>query len=207
MAILFFVIHVFKLSTYYYYKNNFVLWFAIWYGVIQAVNILVKDKKGKRNIIIYFIIYIILMCVAIAFKKVPITKERIDIDENISNAFDIFCINKTIIKDVEIDYTSDEMEILKYVQDNIDVKKNKILILGNTRQECWFDGIFEYRNREDLQTYIPEEDVQAWNNNQKFKYLIVFYRSYPYNFYKNTLIYKDKIFENETGAIYIDDNI
>lgn len=145
------------------------------------------------------------MILAISFKRVQITKKVYNVDTTITNAFDIFCINRTIIQDIEIDYTKEEIKLLEYVKDNINLKENKILILGNPRQEFWFDGFFEYANREDLETYIPYDDVFSWNSNQKFKYLIVFYRSYAFDEYKDKIDYKTKLFENESGAIYVND--
>jgi len=151
---------------------------------------------------IYCSIYLIFTIIAIKLKYVPITKETFDSDENLTNAFDIYCINRTIISYVEIDYTKEEIKILDYVHRNIDIQKNKVLIIGNPRQEFWFDGIFEYKNRNNLETIIPKEHIENWNDDKNFEYLIIFNRSYYYDNYKEDIIYKDKIFENEAGAIY-----
>lgn len=202
MIISFIVIYGFELSTYYYYKSNFVLWFIIWYGAIYSINQFKDDEKFKKILMIYCSLYLILTIIAIKFKYVPITKETFDSDENLTNAFDIYCINKTIINDVEIDFTKEEMGILEYVYNNIDVHKNKVLIIGNPRQEFWFDGIFEYKNRNNLETIIPKQHVENWNDDKKFEYLIIFNKSYYYDNYKEDIIYKDKIFENEAGVIY-----
>ena len=66
------------------------------------------------------------------------------------------------------------MEILNYVHNNINVQENKILIIGNPRQEFWFDGIFEYKNRNNLETIIPIEDIEKWNENEDYDYLVFF---------------------------------
>jgi len=202
MIIFFVVVYKFQLSTYYYYKTNFVLWFVIWYGAIYSINKFKDDEKTKKILMIYCSIYLIFTIIAIKLKYVPITKETFDSDENLTNAFDIYCINRTIISYVEIDYTKEEIEILDYVHRNIDIQKNKVLIIGNPRQEFWFDGIFEYKNRNNLETIIPKEHIENWNDDKNFEYLIIFNRSYYYDNYKEDIIYKDKIFENEAGAIY-----
>ncbi|MBE5820337.1 MAG: hypothetical protein E7310_05960 [Clostridiales bacterium] len=202
MIIFFVVVYKFQLSTYYYYKTNFVLWFVIWYGAIYSINKFKDDEKTKKILMIYCSIYLIFTIIAIKLKYVPITKETFDSDENLTNAFDIYCINRTIISYVEIDYTKEEIKILDYVHRNIDIQKNKVLIIGNPRQEFWFDGIFEYKNRNNLETIIPKEHIENWNDDKNFEYLIIFNRSYYYDNYKEDIIYKDKIFENEAGAIY-----
>jgi len=47
MIIFFVVVYKFQLSTYYYYKTNFVLWFVIWYGAIYSINKFKDDEKTK----------------------------------------------------------------------------------------------------------------------------------------------------------------
>lgn len=205
MAILMVAILGLNFSTYYYFKYNFVLWFGLWYGAIYSINTFLEIKDFKIAIIIYTIIYVGTMIFTTCYKEVPITKETWDYDENITNAFDIYGINKTVINNVAIDLTQEEMQLLQYVYDEIDVHSNRILILGNPRQEYWFDGIFTYRNRQNMESVIPIEDVAKWNDNQEFKYLLVFYRSYAYGQYQDELVEKTVLYENESGIIYVNE--
>lgn len=205
MAILMIAIFGLNFSTYYYFKYNFILWLLLWYGAIYSVNTFSEIKDFKIAIIVYTIIYVAAMFFTTCYKAVPITKETWDNDENITNAFDIYGINKTVINDVTIDYTQEEMQLIQYVYDEIDVHSNKILILGNPRQEYWFDGIFTYRNRKNMESVIPIEHVAQWNDNQEFKYLLVFYRSYAYGQYKDEILEKKILFENESGIIYVNE--
>lgn len=205
MLILMIAIFGLNFSTYYYFKYNFVLWFSLWYGVIYSINTFLEVKDFKAAIIAYTIIYVAAMIFTTCYKAVPITKETWDNDENITNAFDIYGINKTVINDVAIDLTQEEMKLLQYVYDEIDVHSNKILILGNPRQEYWFDGIFTYRNRQNMESVIPIEHVAQWNDNKEFKYLLVFYRSYAYGQYQDEIVEKTVLYENESGIIYINE--
>lgn len=205
MLILMIAIFGLNFSTYYYFKYNFVLWFALWYGVIYSINTFLEVKDFKAAIIAYTIIYVAAMIFTTCYKAVPITKETWDNDENITNAFDIYGINKTVINDVITDLTQEEMELIQYVYDKIDVHSSKILILGNPRQEYWFDGIFTYRNRQNMESVIPIEHVAQWNDNQEFKYLLVFYRSYAYGQYQDELIERTVLYENESGIIYVNE--
>lgn len=205
MAIFLIAIKTLNFSTYYYFKYNFLLWFLLWYGTIYASNTLTQEKGFKFAIITYAVVYTTALILTSIFKYVPITKETWDDDENISNIFDIFGINKTIITYVEEDLSQEEMELVKYVYNNIDLQDNKILILGTSRQEYWFDAIFTYKNRQDLQTIIPLEDIQSWNNNEKFKYSIILYKTDYYKKYKDIFIEKNLLFKNDSGAIYINE--
>ena len=202
MLIFFIAIAKLNLSTYYYYKYNFILWFLIWYGAIYAINI--TNKKTSIILGTYITIYMVLAVIVTVNSKVEITKEIFDADENITNTFDIYGINKTIIKDVQIDYVPEEMKLLEYIHDNINVKENNILLIANPRQEFWFDGIFNYANRKNLESQIPISEVEKWNN-KEYKYILVLYRSYYYEKYKEAINKGKLLFENSYGVIYVNE--
>ena len=200
MIAMFIGIWKFQLSSYYYCKNNFLLWFILWYGMLYSFNIYADKKIFKTFIIIYSILYMFFTGLLI-YIGTPISKKVWD-KETILNSFDIYGINKTIIKTVDVDYTYDELELVKYVYNDIDLKENKILILANARQECWFDGFFTYKNREDLQKLVSKEEIQNWNDNEKYKYAIIFKRSYIYDHYKDLFEEKNVLFQNESGIVF-----
>ena len=56
-----------------------------------------------------------------------------------------------------------------------------------------------------MESVIPIEHVAQWNDNQEFKYLLVFYRSYAYGQYKDEILEKKILFENESGIIYVNE--
>ena len=200
MIIYFILIRELNISTYYYYKFNYVLWFMLWYGVIYTLN--TSEGKWKTYANSYILIYAVLAIIWTYMSYVNISKEVFNANENITNAFDIYGINKTIIWDLAEDYTPKEMELLEYVNNNIDLKNSNMLLIVDPRQETWFDGFFNYKNREDLQSTIPLKDIDKWNN-KEFKYLFILYRSFYYDKYKDKINYGELIAENEAGAIYI----
>ncbi|MBP3255715.1 MAG: hypothetical protein J6M60_04430 [Clostridia bacterium] len=191
-----------EFSTYYYYKFNFILWFLLWYGAIYAINI--SKEKMLWGLSIYIVVYMLFACVVTANKKVEITKEVFDADENLTNTFDIYGINKTVIKDVSIDYLPEELNLLEYINNNIDLKQNNILLIANPRQEFWFNGIFNYSNRKNLESVIPITEIERWNN-KDYKYILILYRSIYYDRYKSDIIKGDLLYENSYGAIYVND--
>ena len=201
MSIFFILINKFNLSTYYYYKYNFVLWFMLWYGAIYGINLDFK-MKFKIPIVIYLSIYIIMAIVSLNVKNVDVTKETFDNDENITNAFDIFGINRTIIKYEAVDFDQKELQLLEYIYNNIDLNKDNIALIVNPRQESWFYAMFNYKNKEDLQEGVTEHDIEKWNN-KEYKYMLVLYRSMYYAQYYDIINYTELVAENEEGAIYI----
>lgn len=201
MAIYFIFINKLHLSTYYYYKYNYILWFLLWYGAIYSIN--TSERKYNTFLTIYVLAYIILAVICVISKRVEITKELFDNDENLTNAFDIYGINRTVIEKVEEDYNTEELELLQYIHENIEINKtNNILLIANPRQECWFDAFFKYKNREDLQSWIQKSEIDKWNN-KEYKYILILYKSFYYDTYKDYINNGNLIFQNDSGAIYI----
>lgn len=191
-------------SSYYFHKTNFILWFLLIYLFARGIFGTIKYwKKGKIIVNLFIIVYIVLLIISLCAIDVQITKS-VKTDESLYDVMEIYGLNKTILTQIETDYTLEEIEILKYVSDNIEITKDTdFLIFGEPKQEYWFWGIFGYKNREDPEIYIELEEVRKWNENEKYDYLICFNRT---NTYKNYAQYinldKELIFSNESGAIY-----
>lgn len=200
MILFFILIKSLNFSFYYYYKFNFILWFILWYGAIYSLN--TSEKKINIFLQVYLILYIIIAMFATSINKVEITKEEFDNNENITNSFDIYGINKSIINDVIIDYTPEQLKLVEYVYYNIDLKSDNILLIANPRQECWFNAFFNYSNRDDIESLITYTEIEKWNN-RYYKYILIFYNNEFYERFKDYINYENLLIENETGAIYI----
>ena len=191
-------------STYYFYKTYFILWFLLIYLFARGIFLIYRTSiKGKIITILYISIYIILLIVSLIAINVKVTK-KVTTDETLMDVMEIYGLNKTILTEWETDFTSEEIEILKFVHEEIEIKENtEILILGEPKQEYWFWGIFNYKNREDPETLITSNDIDMWNNNEKFEYLICFNRSGYVEYYKEDIdLNKEIIYSNESGTVY-----
>ena len=144
------------------------------------------------------------MAITIGFKEVKITKELYDDDENITNAFDVYCLNKNWLICRKYDYTKEELELLEYVYHNIELDRvnHNILLIADPLQEWWFNGFFNYGNRKNLQSFIPMSEVEKWNN-KEYKYVLVLYSSLYYDKYKDNINQGDILIENDSGLIYV----
>lgn len=190
-------------STYYFYKTYFILWFIILYLFgIELIDIARTNITCKKfaNIFIYF--YIVILYVSLMCNNVFITKDT-HTHETILDVMDIYGINKTILFFLEKDYTAQEIEILKYFKNNVEISENtEILILGEPKQEFWFWGFLNYRNRENPEIPIKDIDIEEWNENKKYDYLIYFNRSNTFKKEKDKInLNKKIIYTNKSGGI------
>lgn len=191
-------------STYYFYKTYFILWFLVIYLSIQGMVLLSrKSNIGKIITTSYTIIYIIILLVSLIGINVKVTKETTT-DESLLDVMEIYGLNKTILIHWEEDFNTQEIEILKYVKEELEISDDiEILILGEPKQEYWFWGMLNYKNREDPETIIPRDYIDKWNKNEKFDYLICFNRSKYLKYYKDYIdLNKEIIYVNESGTIY-----
>lgn len=201
MILMFIAVRFLNFSTYYYCKFNFLLWFLLWYGAMVTVN-LSTDKLRYKIVIICYTIFYLIFAVNAFNKGTPITKEYYS-KETLMDAFDIFGINKTIALKVSTDFTKEDMDLVNYVRDNIDLENEKMLIISKERQEHWIFSLLNYKNREESEMErFNVSEVDMWNEGEKYKYAIVFFESEKYNILKDNFIEKNVIFRNEKGVIY-----
>ncbi len=203
MCILYISIFKLNISTYYFFKTYFVLWQLVIYLFFRGICYAIEEKKIAKYIVSFYIgIYILLMVLSFKYNKVPIIKDKFNKNENITDVMDIFGINKTVLYDVQRDYTVEELDILKYANNiKLNFENNNTLIIGDQRQEFWFWAIFEYKFKENLSYETTTNNVYDWNNG-KYEYLILFNRSGYYQDFKNILNSEHEvIYENKSGAI------
>ncbi len=190
-------------STYYFYKTYFVMWLVILYGFYRGMVYTIEHTKyGKWITGLYVTLYFLIMIFMLSHTTVNINKST-DTHEKITDVMDIFGLNKTILLNIGVDYTPQELEILNYVKQNkLPLQDNNTLIIGNQRQEYWFYAMLKYRFKENLDYATTMTHINKWNNST-YEYLIYFNRSNYYHQYNDILNLENTevIFENETGAI------
>ena len=188
-----------RLSTYYYYKYNFVLWFLLWYGAIYAM--LTVEKVWKKVAITYISMYAILAVSVTVLKHVDINKEQLDSDENITTAFDVYGLNKTIVTEVSKVFDKEQMNLVNYVYDNLKFNKNEIMVITTTRQQIWLKAFFVTIDYEEFKLKILKDEISNWNDG-KIKYLFVLYDNSYWTMSKDQIKPGKVLFENEAGIIY-----
>ena len=193
MIVLFIGLKVNIVSSYYFYKNAYLLWsillISFYFGIIEFIKIY---SKYKTIPIAYIVVYIAILTICVVTQK------------HILSIYDIFENNISLIKANE-NLTRDDIEILKYVYDNdlLSKTENNTLFIGDFMQEAWIRSIFAYRNRYPLEKANHLEYLEKWNNNET-EYLVCFENSNTYKNIKRRIDFKDKkvIFETENAKIY-----
>lgn len=204
MCILYFGFLFRIVSSYYFYKTYFIFWFLVIYLFVNGIFEGIKYWKNGRIIVnLYVSSYIIILLISLLTINVQITK-KVTTDESLIDVMEIYGLNKTILMEIESDLTVAEINILQHVEKNIEITDDtEILILGQPKQEFWFWGIFNYKNREDPEVFISSNEIENWNKNRKYDYLICFNRSNIYKYYEKYVNFdKELIYSNESGSIY-----
>jgi len=190
-------------STYYFYKTYFILWFLILYLFgCSAFNIVKNNEKGGLLINSFIILYLVLMMLSLTFQTVKINKSR-ESHETVADVMNIYGINKSILLDPYVDFTEEEIDILKYIENEIEINEDTdFMFLAEPVQEYWIWGMFNYKNRENMEERIKLEEIKKCNRGEKYDYIVYFNNSYIYNLYKDKFDFNKKVlFENESGGV------
>lgn len=203
MCVLYIGIFKLNISTYYFFKTYFVLWQFVIYLFFRGICYIAEKKNGQVLVCSYVSVYILLMVISFFTSNVQITKDTFNKNEKITDVMDIYGINKTVLANVEIDFTKEELEILEYIKQNsLPLENDNTLIIGNQRQEYWFYALMEYKFKDNLNYATTINYIKNWNKGD-YEYLVYFNRSDYYRMYENDIELDESevIFENSTGGI------
>ncbi len=198
-----------KVSEYFLMKNYYALWLVLIYINFKALMYIFEENKATVYSLLGF--YIVLIVLNMLFADAPLGKGPGNPNENISNLVEIFGVNKTIIKTREIDYNLDEIEILEYVKENLDLSNDKIEFLADSEQIFWEYGMLDYINYDTFfeepsysgQDKLTLKAMYAYQKIGRVDYIVYFNRSFYYNELdeKKFLESGQIVFENEAGGI------
>lgn len=190
-------------------KNYYALWLVLIYISFKTIMYIFEKDKAKACIMVGF--YIFLIMLNLIFIDAPLGKGPGNPNENISNLVEIFGVNKTIISTGEIDYNKDEIKILEYVKENLDLSNDKIEFLAEPEQIFWEYGMLDYINYDTFfeepsysgQDKLTLKAMYAYQKIGRVDYIVYFNRSFYYNELdeKKFLESGQIVFENEAGGI------
>lgn len=194
-----------KVSIYYLSKNYFALWFILFYLNYKGlVEIYKKYSKLSFGLVGFYITLIVLN---LLFIHTELENRELNENERPTTVVEVFGANKTILKYKQTDLYKEELEILKYFNDNID-KEAKTEIIGDMEQGYWAYTLTRYINNKDEavtrkgQNGLTIKMLRTKYDIEDADYIIYFTRTSRYNVLK-TRIYElgDTIYENEYGGI------
>ena len=197
-----------KVSMYYLQKNYYALWFILFY--LNYKGLVEIYKKHPKIVIELIVFYIILIVMNLAFVQNKIEPTVGNPYERITSVTEVYGVNKTILFSKPVDLYTDEIEIVKYFNDNIS-HEYKTEVVGNTEQCFWFYTLTRYiNNKEGLYTNwgqrgLEEKYIALPKDILEADYIVYFNRAYSYSVLKekveNARNAGEVIFENEAGGI------
>lgn len=195
-----------KVSMYYISKNYFALWIILAFINYKALITIYDKNRWLSRLLIY--IYIFLMIISTIFLNVKVEYRAKNIDENLISVMEIFGANKTILFNKPREYTQEELEILRYVRDNLDYN-SKIEVIADENAYYWQYVLLRYINKEEFlreksagQRELKTKLVRLEEKINKVDYMVYFNRSEKYNELKDKLFENSEIiYENSAGGI------
>lgn len=195
-----------KVSMYYISKNYFALWIILAFINYKALVLISEKNKWLSRLLIYA--YIILAIICTIFSNVEVEYWIRNPYENVLSVMDIFGANKTILMNKPREYTQEELDILRYVRDNLDYN-SKIEVVTDENAYYWQYVLLRYINKEEFlreisagQRELKTKLVRLEEKINKVDYMVYFNRSEKYNELKDKLFENSEIiFENSAGGI------
>lgn len=194
-----------KVSIYYLSKNYFALWFILLYMNYKGlVEIYKKYPKVSFGLVGFYTLLIVLN---LLFVDTTLENQELNPNETPAAVVEVFGANKTILKYKKTDLYEEELEILKYLQDNISYE-NKVEVVGDMEQGYWAYTLTRYVNNKDGkitsrgQNGLTYKMLRTKYDIAEADYIIYFNRTSRYKLLQEE-IHKlgDIIFENEYGGI------
>lgn len=179
------------------FKNYYVLWLIMIYITCESIIELSSTKRGEDGTAIYTLIYILIFTVCYLFQNVQITKEIFNSKETVFDVMDIYGMNKTMITQLDKELNEEQLELIKYCYDNLDVNIENTILLAQERQIFWINSIIDqFSNEKDIR-YLNRSNVKKIKNQEKdFEYVIELGK-------QNQLIENATIiYKNSSGTIY-----
>lgn len=201
--ILFFLYKSNIISSYYYCKMNYILWAVLIYmsttGLLYFYD---KSKINKAIAIVLFIIYLGIMILFIKDIRYIFKGDYTDAEkENVNTIMGIFNINRTLLEMPSL-ISNQEMQCLKYVEDNIDSSKTLFLVIP--RQEDW-KQIMMYKNIPHATDFKNiDKEIEKWNSGE-YDYIVLFKNRHTYKTNKQLVMTENAqlIYENTETQIWM----
>lgn len=197
---LLYVNYIGRISSYYYYKNNYLLWGVLFYVLFEVLGIL--SKRAVQIITVYFFTVLV-----IVFWKFSSSDEKI-VDTELKNRFlyNIYTWNyehqgmETIPVPMDEDDENFYLEIAKItVKEGIQIPCINYTIYGDYEYYAlgyqWEDFLFKWMDTKNALDRAAEDN---------YKYISIIYRhckEIPKQVWEELSGYT-KVYENKAGCIY-----
>jgi hypothetical protein len=193
-----------KVSSYYFYKNHYLLWMTLNYLLI--IGLFYLSQYSKAFISIYFSIWAFLACINFLGIENKIYDNNYLFDPVIKSStfFDIYNFNKFIL-DTRPTYDNNKIELYKYVYSNLIDHSNdetRIPFAGDWLDCYWYEAITnQIGNTDRYWTIGSDVFIDEWEAGKLGNYIIVLYDGELNKNYGGYFAGLEKIFENPAGFV------
>lgn len=210
LSILVFVLVLFvlvlrgKVSGYYYYKFYYPLWFFAFVLAIQGVGELLEKQweiLASYGLVIAFLFVMHFGGIEQWVVKHP---ANVQDEEYAGGVFHIYDFNRAYLSNRNKAFSEEQMDICKYVVEELEEKENVPLIANQQNYEkCyWYEAITGEDSSEYYGWFYKFKKVAKKLDEQKVKYFAVFKDSAV--FLENQEYFEEfsTVYENAAGVIY-----
>lgn len=210
LSILVFVLALFvlvlkaKVSGYYYYKFYYPLWFFSFVLAIQGMEELLEkqwEMAVSYGLVVAFLFVMHFSGIEQWMVKHP---ANVQDEEYAGGVFHIYDFNKAYLLKKDKAFTEEQMDICKYVVEELEAKENVPLIANQQNYEkCyWYEAITGEDSSEYYGWFYKFNKVAKKLDEQKVKYFAVFKDSAVY--LENQAYFEgfSAVYENAGGVIY-----
>lgn len=191
-------------SSYYFYKNSYILWLLVLYIALKAmIELINKGNIYRYAINVFTIFYVFLLSVSVILIDTYLISEG-KAKEDFTKMMDIYTLNFTNMKLEHAFMSKEELEALEQLDNIIEgnwKKENNIFVMPNHTQILWTKAL---TGNEAEEYFDPMKEINNWNNN-KYKYLLLLKTRPLYETIKQglNLDMAQILYENNQATIYL----
>jgi len=195
MVLLLFGVMCGKVSSYYYCKNNYVIWLLLFFSGIRGIYCLWEEKHGQI-LMPYFITWGMVFLVFFAGIEDRIAARNAEFSMNASkNHFGIYAWNREW--EPLSQFSDKKMELFSWVNANMTSKGESVAICSDSvLNEEWY----KVMTKTDFKLYFGDWDMYLSAVESKTQYICVMYDNFYY-YHQDHFAGLLKIYETEQGFI------
>lgn len=186
-----------KVSSYYFYKNYYLLWLIVF--VLAFIGLTYLEKKSRLLVTFGVFIWLFVLYVGTSCIETRIgNKNNRYITNNNSYAFcDIYIFNRDA--KAAMAYSGSKLKIYQYAMRELMDTDVYIPLAGSWEDYFWMEAITNQRNR-DFEYWNTGEDT-FFENLKNVDYVMVLEDSDIYQKHSKYFGKLEKVFENESGFV------
>lgn len=199
-AVLFIMGMLDKASSYYYFKNYYVLWMLVFYFLYLGIYYL--SEKSKTAVVSYGLVWLLVGMIALGGLDAKVSNRNIlfEPEPRSASLFNIYTFNRVKLKE-ESDISGERLQLYEYVVDNCNPSEKLVPTVDGIDETYWYEALTNQRIGEYYVWQMSNISDYIQMVNQNCDYIVVSFTNQTYlenGLYFNTL---DKVYENAYGFI------